>query len=164
MDLAHLPDQLDELKGIELQLMLALPKLSLAAACGKLEGLFALHLKETEGQADRLAKIARQREREIYGHPSPAMAALIDAAQAIVAHDEPSLGRDVALVRVCQQIEQYEIAAYRAAALVAQRAGEEAVAELLEQTLKEEETAHALLGTVAAEIEAGSIHPESGSG
>jgi ferritin-like metal-binding protein YciE len=145
-------DELKDLYSAEQQLVKALPKMAKAAANAELKAGFDSHLEQTRGQVQRLEQAFEKLGAPAKTKTCKAMQGLVaEGAEAIDLDAEDPL-RDACLIGAAQRVEHYEIAAYGTARAFAQVIGEYEVAELLEQTLKEEAETDRKLSTVAKTI------------
>jgi ferritin-like metal-binding protein YciE len=129
---------LKDLYSGEKQLVEALPKMAKGATSENLRKGFEEHLKETEGQVERLEQIADILEAKLGGNKCEAMAGLItEGSEFIGIEGSPSV-IDLGLIGAAQKVEHYEIAGYLSAMALAEMMGHEEVAHLLGQTLEEE--------------------------
>lgn len=122
----------------EKQLVDAMPKMADAATSLSLKEGFGNHLKETEGQVERLEKIAEILEIELDGNDCEAMSGLIKEGGEFVGIEGSPSVIDLGLIASAQKIEHYEIAGYLSAMALADMMGFEEVSDLLAQTLEEE--------------------------
>lgn len=150
-------DQLRELQAGEKALVKALPKLVLAGSSVQFRSLVATHLKETEGQLDRLARMASQLGVSLEGGQAGALEPLIGAARKVMAEDAPALVKDRHLIEAARAIERAEAEGYRRAYELAEECDQSEALQPLQKTLGEEEAADRLLTTLAEEIDAGAV-------
>ena len=146
---------IEELKDIldgEKQLLKALPKMAEAAQAPELRESFELHLKQTEGQIDRLKKIFKRLDEPAKGKKCKAMAGLIKEAQEFLSEDAVPEIIDVGLISVAQKIEHYEISLYGSLATYAKLLGFGQDKELLGQTLSEEKETDGKLTVVGEDL------------
>ena len=132
---------LDTLKDIyyaEKKILTALPKMAEAASHAELKKAFEQHLKQTEGQVQRLETIFESLGEKPTGKKCVAMAGLIKEGDELIKEGlEPDV-LDAALIGAAQKVEHYEMAGYGTARTWAKRLGEQEACELLQQTLEEE--------------------------
>jgi len=134
-----LVEELRDLYSAENQLVKALPKLSKAAEDEELSSSIQQHLEETKGQVERLKEVFTQLETKPTGKQCKGMEGLIEEGREVLQEDEePPLG-DILIVGAASRVEHYEIAGYTAVIEMARALGEEEIADLLNQTLQEEE-------------------------
>ncbi|HUR03732.1 MAG TPA: ferritin-like domain-containing protein [Nonomuraea sp.] len=133
---------LNELKDVynaEKQLVRALPRMAKAADSPELQRAFTKHLRETEGQVQRLERIFRSLGETPRGKKCKGMEGLIEEGKEILEEDGASEVIDAALISAAQRVEHYEIAAYGCLRTYAQLLGMDDADKLLQQTLEEEE-------------------------
>jgi ferritin-like metal-binding protein YciE len=132
-----------------------LPKLAQAATSPSLKQAFEAHLQETRQQVARLEQAGQQIGAPIQGAPCEAMQGLAAEAERLIAQHQRGPLLDVVLVASAQAIEHHEIAAYGTMRTLARSSGMGAVADLLEQTLREEKATDEKLTALAE----GEINP-----
>lgn len=147
-----LVEELKDLYSAENQLLKALPKMAKAATSEELQQAFQTHLEETEGQVARLEKIGKQLGETMKGKKCKAMEGLVAEGKEIMEEDAEPAMLDLALIGAAQKVEHYEIAGYGTARTLAELAGEEDIAELLQETLDEEGKTDKLLTEIALEL------------
>jgi ferritin-like metal-binding protein YciE len=142
-------NELRDIYHAEKQLTRALPKLARAASNEQLKQAFTQHLEETRGQIERLEQVFELLDTRTRGKPCHAMEGLIEEAKEIMEMGlEPEL-LDVALIAAAQKVEHYEIAGYGTVVTLAQAAGFNEAAQLLQETLNEEKKTDQLLNKLA---------------
>ena len=135
---------LEELKDVynaEKQILRALPKMAKAADSPQLQQAFTKHLKETEGQVQRLEKIFQELGQSARGKKCKGMEGLLEEGKEVLEEDGEPAVIDAALIASAQRVEHYEIAAYGCLRTYAQLLGYTQAERLLQQTLDEEEAA-----------------------
>ena len=152
-------DELKDLYSAESQLIKALPKMAKAAASDELRTAFEEHLKETEGQVQRLETIFKELETSPKGKKCKAMAGLIEEGKEMIEADGEDAVKDAALIAAAQRVEHYEIAGYGTVRTYAQILGMEDAANLLQETLDEEAAADEKLNSIAQNINADAQAP-----
>jgi ferritin-like metal-binding protein YciE len=143
---------LEELKDIynaEKQLVQALPRLAKAAGTPELQQAFTNHLRETQGQVQRLERIFKDLGHAARGKRCVGMEGLIEEGKKIMQEEGEDSVIDAALIASAQKVEHYEIAAYGCLRTYAQLLGNESAATLLAETLAEEEAADEKLNQIA---------------
>lgn len=140
---------IQDLYSAETQALEAMPQLMERAQNDQLRQAFQIHQRETEQQVKRLEQIAQQMGIDPDGETCMAMQGLIDEAQDLLSQLEDDQLADAAIIGAAQKMEHYEIAAYGTARTLAQQAGQNEVADLLEQTLQEEKSTDEKLTTIA---------------
>jgi len=145
--------ELGDIYDAEQQLVKALPKMAQAASSPELKEALEGHLRETEGQVERLKEVFETLGVPLKSKPCKAMLGLIaEAEQGIKDADG-----DAALIAMAQKIEHYEIASYGTVRSWASLLEEEDIADLLAGTLDEEKGCDEQLTEIAestANIEA----------
>jgi ferritin-like metal-binding protein YciE len=135
---------LEELKDVynaEKQILRALPKMAKTAESPELKQAFTKHLKETEGQVQRLERIFRELGQAARGKKCKGMEGLLEEGKEVLEEDGEPAVIDAALIASAQRVEHYEIAAYGCLRTYAQLLGYSQAEQLLQQTLEEEEAA-----------------------
>jgi ferritin-like metal-binding protein YciE len=141
--------QLKDLYSAENQLVKALPLMAEKAKDARLQAGFNRHLHETEKQVERLEKIGKAMGIDLEGHTYKAMAGLIAEGQETMSERATEEVMDAALIAAAQRIEHYEISGYGTAAHFAERLGNTQAADLLRQTLDEEQLTDTKLNDLA---------------
>jgi len=142
----------DELKDIfwaEKALTKALPKMAKNATSPELVTAITKHLKETEGQLDRLEKVFQVIGKKAVAKKCEAMAGLIKEGDEIIKDTEKGAMRDAGIISAAQKVEHYEIASYGTLRQFAETLGLSAAVKLLDQTLNEEKGADEKLTKIA---------------
>jgi len=144
-----------ELKDIywaEKHLAKALPKMAKGATSPELAEAIETHLKETEGQIERLEKVFESIGAKAVGKKCEAMEGLVEEGKEILEDtDKDTSVRDAGIIIASQKIEHYEIASYGSLVALAKKMGHDEAAKLLEETLEEEKKTDALLSQIAEE-------------
>src|SRR3954468_11703592 len=156
-DMAKEPKQLDELfhdtlKDIyyaEKKILSALPKMAKAAQNDDLRAAFEKHKTETEGQIDRLEQVFQLIEEKPQGKKCAAIEGILEEGQEIIKEYKGSPALDAGMLAAAQAVEHYEIARYGTLRTWAAELGLDDVAQLLEETLKEEEATDEALTALA---------------
>ena len=130
--------EMRDLYSAEVQLTEALPRMAKAASHEQLAEAFEEHLAQTKGHVQRLEEAFKRLDASPRGEKCKAMEGLIEESKSTLELDADDMVRDALLIGIAQKVEHYEIAAYGMARTFAQRLGEDNIASLLEQTLKEE--------------------------
>lgn len=131
-------DELKDLYSAEKQLTQALPKMAEAATNADLKAGFETHLEETRGHLERLEQAFAKLGEKPKAKTCKAMKGLIEEGDEAIDIDAPDAIRDACLIGAAQRVEHYEIAAYGTVRALAEKIGEDEVAELLQETLDEE--------------------------
>lgn len=143
-------DELHDLLSSEHQLVVALPQMVKASESADLKQAFTSHLKETKEQVQRLEKIFKLLKVERKEKICKAMKGLIQESKEVLKDFKTkSPIRDAALISKAQRIEHYEISAYGTVRTFAKEINQDAVANLLKETLMEEANADKKLTKIA---------------
>lgn len=145
-------DELKDLYSAENQLVKALPKMAKAAAAAELRQGFEKHLKQTQGQVQRLEKIFQALGESPKGKKCKGMEGLIEEGSEAMEEDYEGSVMDAALIGAAQRVEHYEIAGYGTVRSMAETLGEDDHVALLEQTLEEEKETDQKLTEIAGQI------------
>jgi ferritin-like metal-binding protein YciE len=142
--------ELSDMYNAEKQLTKALPKLAKAASDEKLSQGFETHLKETEGQVERIEKLIELCDIKLKREKCDAMEGLISEGDEVVEMTEEGPVRDAMLITAAQKVEHYEMAGYGSLVELAKKLDlpSEAV-QLLQDTLEEEKATDAKLNKLA---------------
>jgi ferritin-like metal-binding protein YciE len=142
-------NQIEDLYDAEKRLVDALPKMADAASSSQLKQALRQHLTETQGHVSRLETIFRELNLDPKRETCQAMKGLIaEGEEMIKAKGDPDV-KDAAIIAAAQRVEHYEISGYGTARAFAKRLGMTQAANLLQQTLSEEEAADRKLNTIA---------------
>jgi ferritin-like metal-binding protein YciE len=146
-----LVEELKDIYSAEKQITKALPKMAKNAASDELRKAFETHLKETEGQIERLDRAFEILGKSSSGKTCKAMQGLVQEGSEQIQELEGEI-LDAALICAAQKVEHYEMAAYGSARTWAQQLGQKEVADLLQQTLDEEGNTDHKLTQLAGKI------------
>jgi len=157
-------DELRDTYDAEKQLTKALPKLAKAATNAKLRQAFEMHLKETQGQIQRLDQVFESLDEKPRGKHCDGIAGIIEEGKAIMEEDFDETTMDACLIAAGQRSEHYEMAAYGTLVAWAEAMGHTEAARLLQQNLEEEKAADKKLSAIAEgginQSAADAAHPE----
>jgi len=142
-------DLLKDLYSAEKQLVKALPKMAKNAQSSDLQRAFEQHLKQTEGQVERIERIFSELDGSPRGKKCVGMEGLIEEGNEVMKEEGEPAVLDAGLIAAAQKVEHYEIASYGTARAWARRLGYQDAARLLEQTREEESTANEKLTRIA---------------
>ncbi|HEY3853989.1 MAG TPA: ferritin-like domain-containing protein [Verrucomicrobiae bacterium] len=140
--------ELEDIYDAEKQLVKALAKMADAAKHEELKEAFREHLEETEEHVRRVEKIFDVLGEKAATRKSKSMQSLITECTELIEED---FG-DAALVCAAQKIEHYEIASYGCLRSWAQFLDMDDPANLLEETLDEENAADEHLTSLAVQV------------
>lgn len=142
-------EELKDLWSAETQITKALPKMMKAATNPKLKKAFTAHLKQTERHIKRLERIFKELDESPRGKKCVGMEGLIKEGQELIKEKPEADVLDAGLIAAAQHVEHYEIAGYGCVRTWARLMGEDRQAELLQETLDEEEQTDRLLTDLA---------------
>ena len=142
-------DELKDLWSAENQITKALPKMTKAATNPKLKRAFNTHLKQTERHIKRLERIFKELDESPRGKKCVGMEGLIKEGQELIKEKPEAEVLDAGLIAAAQHVEHYEMAGYGCVRTWARQMGEDRQAELLQETLDEEEQTDRLLSELA---------------
>ncbi len=144
-----LVEELKDLFDAENQLTRALPKMVKAATAPELKAAFQEHLEVTKQQVQRLTQVFEKLGKPAKGKRCEAMKGLIAESQELLDEKMGPELLDVGLIGAAQKVEHYEMAGYGTVRTMASILGHPEAAQLLDQTLKEEEAADKKLTLIA---------------
>jgi len=133
----------------EKQIENALPKMIDKASDPALKQAFETHLGETKGQVTRLERIFELQGLEAKGVTCEAIDGIISEAQSTMSETADEDVRDAAMLAAAQAVEHYEITRYGTLATWAKRLNQPETAQLLAETLAEEEATDEKLTFIA---------------
>jgi len=142
----------DELKDIywaEKALTKAIPKMIKKSTSQQLIDALEEHLEATKGHVERCEKIFEKLGMPARAKKCEAMQGLTSEAEEIMESTEEGVVRDAGIILAAQKVEHYEIATYGTLCAFAKTLGKNDIADLLEQTLKEEREADDTLTEIA---------------
>jgi ferritin-like metal-binding protein YciE len=143
---------LEELRAAydaEKQLTKALPRMARAASALGLRALFEKHLEDTRTQLIRLERIFESFDERARGNPSDGIAAIIVEGQRLLQRPFDRVTLDACLVASGKRLEHYEIASYTTLVSWARAMSFNEIADVLQQTLDEEQAAADTLTSLA---------------
>lgn len=142
-------NKLQVLLDVENAIIKALPKMIQKASDVDVQSAFEEHLQQTEEQARRLEKALSMLSEKARPMKSEAIRGIIEDASWVMNTINGEEVRDANLVAAAQYVEHYEIAGYGSALAWAEIMGHTEVADLLQQTLTEEEETDRKLSELA---------------
>jgi ferritin-like metal-binding protein YciE len=145
-------DELKDLYSAEKQITKALPRMAKAAASQDLKNAFEGHLEETHGHLERLDKIFENLGKSARGKTCHGMQGLLEEGSEMISELEKGPVRDSGLISAAQRVEHYEMAGYGSVREFAGILGQNEIASLLEETLKEEKAADEKLTGIAKKV------------
>ncbi len=152
-DIATLQDlyihQLEDVYYAEQQITKALPKMIAKATNPQLKQGFELHLRETEGQIERLKRVFALENMAPKGVTCPAIDGIIKEANETAGDIADKQVLDAALCAAAQAVEHYEITRYGTLIAWANQLGHTQSAALFAETLAEEKATDEKLTALA---------------
>ncbi len=148
---------LQDLYDAEHQVAEALPKMVEAASSEELKTAFQEHLAQTEEHINRLKEAFRLMNKRAQRVSCKGMQGLIEEGSELMQEQSAGEVLDAALISAAQKVEHYEMASYGSARTYAYLLDMKDVAQLLQQTLDEEETTDKTLTQIAGRLNAEAI-------
>jgi ferritin-like metal-binding protein YciE len=142
-------DTLKDIYFAEKKILSTLPKMAKAAQSEELKAAFEKHRSETEGQVDRLEQVFAMIEQKPQGKTCAAIVGITDEGAEIIEEYRGSPALDAGLLAAAQAVEHYEISRYGTLKAWAEELGLDDAAELLQETLDEEEATDEALTEIA---------------
>lgn len=133
----------------EKQIVKTLPKLAKKADSPELRQAFEHHLKETEGQIERLERVFALCDLKPSGKTCPAIKGIIEEGEEDMKEAKDPDVLDAGMIADAQAVEHYEIARYGTMIAWAKQLGMDEAAGILQQTLDQEYSADRLLTKLA---------------
>jgi ferritin-like metal-binding protein YciE len=133
----------------EKQILKALPKMAKKADSDELGQAFEHHLKETEGQVQRLEQIFALCDLKPSGKTCHAIKGILEEGEEDMKDAKAPDVLDAGMIADAQAVEHYEIARYGTMIAWANQLGMEEAARLLQQTIDQEYNADMLLTDLA---------------
>jgi ferritin-like metal-binding protein YciE len=142
-------DTLKDIYFAEKKILSTLPKMAKAAQNEELKAAFEKHRGETEGQVERLEQVFTMIEKKPQGKTCDAIVGITDEGAEIMKKYKGSPALDAGLLAAAQAVEHYEISRYGTLKAWAEELGLNDAAELLQETLDEEEATDEALTEIA---------------
>src|SRR5512132_3561976 len=157
-----LVEEMRDLYDAEKQLTKALPRMAKAASYQELREAFTQHLEVTRNQVTRIEQAFEILGERAKSKPCKAMKGLVEEGQEIMTEHERGPMLDAALIGASQKVEHYEISGYGTVRALAKALGQREVADLMDQTAKEEGQTDKLLTQIALQMlkEVGRAKPQ----
>lgn len=149
--------QLKDTYFAENAIVKALPKMMEAARSADVKTAFGVHLEETKAQVSRLDKVFKLLGEKAEGVECKAILGIIAEGEEIVEEFSGGEGLDAGLISAAQAVEHYEITRYGTMLAWAKQLDLDDVADLLKETLIEEENTDEVLSELAEDV----INPEA---
>ena len=129
---------LQDIYSAEHQILKALPKMMAKATDPELKAGFETHLRETEGQVQRLEQVFAMHGHQPKAVTCPAIDGIIQEANEVAGDIADKSVLDAALLASAQAVEHYEITRYGTLVAWANELGRSDCASVLQQNLDEE--------------------------
>ena len=142
-------EELKDLWSAENQILKGLPRMIKAASHPQLKRAFTKHAAQTKMQVKRLERICKDLGVSPRGKKCVGMEGLIKEAKELIAERPDADVLDAGLIASAQHVEHYEMAGYGTVRTWARLLGYENQAQLLQQTLDEEQATDLLLTDIA---------------
>ena len=142
-------DTLKDIYFAEKKILATLPKMAKAAQNEELKAAFEKHRGETEGQVERLEQVFAIIEKKPQGKTCAAIVGITDEGAEIMEEYKGSPALDAGLLAAAQAVEHFEISRYGTLKAWAEQLGLDDAAELLQETLDEEEATDEALTEIA---------------
>lgn len=152
--------KIQELYDIETQIEKALRKLVKKASTDELRAGFEKHLEETRGQIARLEEAFQQLEVKPKKYRSEGIRGILLDGETIATMDIGDELRDSMLAASARYVEHFEMAGYLSAISQAELVGQQKIAELLKQSLTEEEATDEKLAEVGRVLDTSNYSTE----
>ena len=140
---------LQDIYYAENQIVKSLPKMIEKATSSQLTAGLRTHMRETQGQVNRLEQVFKKLGQEPKGTDCPAIDGIIKEADEVAGEVEDKKVLDAAIVGSAQAVEHYEISRYGSLIAWARELGYNNVIPLLNANLKEEKATDKKLTTLA---------------
>ena len=141
--------QLADIYYAEKRIVGALPEMIDKATSPKLKSAFETHLGETRNHVKRLEQVFEMHGSKPESVNCPAIDGIIQEADEVAGEVEDKSVLDAALIAAAQAVEHYEMTRYGTLIAWAKTLGRNDCADVLRQTLGEEEAADKKLTTIA---------------
>jgi ferritin-like metal-binding protein YciE len=149
-DLFH--DTLKDVYFAEKKILATLPKMKKAAHSEELAAAFEKHHGETEGHVERLEQIFKMIGEKPQGKTCEAIMGIVDEGSEIMEDYKGSPALDAGLLAAAQAVEHYEISRYGTLIAWVQKLELPKAADLLSETLEEEEATDQALTHLAESV------------
>jgi ferritin-like metal-binding protein YciE len=142
-------DTLRDVYFAENQIVKALPQMAEAAQAAELRSAFETHLQETKGQIKRLEQVFQIIGKSASGKTCEATLGILKEGKEVMEEYRGTAALDPGILSAAQAVEHYEISRYGTLKAWATQLGMRDAADLLAQTLAEEEKTDQLLSKLA---------------
>ena len=146
-DLFH--DTLKDIYYAERKILAALPKMAKAAQAPELKAAFEKHRDQTEAQVERLIEVFGIIDKKPQGKTCPAIDGILEEGAEIMKDYKGTAALDAGLIGAAQAVEHYEMSRYGTLKRWAEMLDHGDAADLLNETLEEEEQTDVDLSALA---------------
>ncbi|HQY73043.1 MAG TPA: DUF892 family protein [Aestuariivirga sp.] len=146
-DLFH--DTLKDIYYAERKILAALPKMAKAAQAPELKAAFEKHRDQTEAQVERLIEVFGIIDKKPQGKTCPAIDGILEEGAEIMKDYKGTAALDAGLIGAAQSVEHYEMSRYGTLKRWAEMLDHGDAADLLNETLEEEEQTDVDLSALA---------------
>ena len=143
--------ELEDIYYAEKQIIKILPKMMEKVTHPGLRAVFAAHFEETKQQLTRAEQVFGFLKMKPKAEKCEALLGLVKEAEELIKNVKDPEVMDAALIIAAQKVKHYEIAAYGTLAALADELGYSYAANLLRETLEEEQGADTSLNNLALE-------------
>ena len=158
-------DQMQDLYDAEKQIVKSLPRMAKAATNEDLKNAITEHLEATKGQVQRIEQCFEHLEQKAKTRPCNGMRGILEEYKEMLEEDMEDAVMDAAIASGGRKIEHYEMVSYETLRAVAEQLELNEIAELLGETLEEEQEADRTLAEICQRVveEASSGAEEEGA-
>ncbi|MEN9936430.1 MAG: hypothetical protein RLZZ387_3009 [Chloroflexota bacterium] len=142
-------EKLQDMYDAEHQILKALPMMIEAATSHELKQAFDMHLRQTQGQIQRLDQVFYRIGMQPTGKTCTAIRGILAEGKEVMGMRADPEVKDAAMIGSAQHVEHHEIAAYGTLRTWARQLGQHDVAQMLQQILNEEEQTDRHLSQIA---------------
>lgn len=143
-------DSVKDLYWAENHLVKALPKMAKSASSTNLAQAIINHLEQTKTHVERLEQVFESLNKKPQAKKCDAMEGLVMEGEGVIEDtDAGTPARDLGIIMASQKVEHYEITAYNGLIKLAGKLGLSDAAEILAQTLTEEQESDEILAAIA---------------
>ncbi len=143
-------DNVKDIYWAENHLVKALPKMINAASSKSLKEAISNHLEETKTHVERLEQVFEILGKKPQAKKCDAMEGLTKEGEGVIEDtDAGTPARDLGIIMAAQKVEHYEISAYTGLSKLAEKLGLTDAANILSETLSEEQNADETLAGIA---------------
>ena len=143
-------DSIKDIYWAENHLVKALPKMAKAASAKTLSDAILNHLEQTKTHVDRLEQVFELLGKKSQAKKCDAMEGLTKEGEGVIEDtDSNTPARDLGIIMASQKVEHYEISSYKGLIKLAGKLGLNDAANILSQTLAEEQESDEILAGIA---------------